>query len=287
VQIDNRIEVPLSRHVFVHFHVFKNGGSTIEAILEREFRGRFATLHGWHADSVLDEGDIATFLGAHPGIAALSSHHLRYPLPAMRRTVLFDCCFLRHPLDRLQSVYTYLRGRASESEDALFVLARNAGPREFMTTLIEEFPHVAGNAQTLLLANAGAFTRPMDETDLDRAIGTLRQMALPGMVEMFDESLVTAEHFLAPAFPNLRLHYVVRNVTRPPHYKMEQRLEELRMLWSASVYQEMIRLNRLDLELCAFAESEVRRRFSLVPDSSARLMEFRDRCLGLRLQVAS
>jgi hypothetical protein len=287
VQTHNRVEIPLSRHVIVHFHVFKNGGSTIEGILEREFRGQFATLHGCDADSVLDDRDVATFLGAHPGIAALSSHHLRYPLPAMRRTVLFDCCFLRHPLDRLQSVYTYLRGRASESEDALFVLARSAGPREFMTTLIEEFPHVVGNAQTLLLANAGAFTRPMDETDLERAKGTFRQMALPGMVGMFDDSLVAAEHFLAPAFPNLRLHYVVRNVTRPAHHKMEQRLEELRMLWGAGVYQEMVRQNQLDLELCSYAENEIRRRFSLVPDSGARLMEFRDRCLGLRLQVAS
>ncbi len=287
MKTDNRVEIPLSRHVIVHFHVFKNGGSTIEAILEREFRGRYATLHGCHANAALDDCDIAAFLAAHPHIAALSSHHLRYPLPSIRRTVLFDCCFLRHPLDRLQSLYTYLRGKASESEDPLFVLARSAGPREFMTALIEEYPHVVGNAQTLVLANGGAFTRPMDETDLARAKEALRLMALPGLVAMFDESLLAAEHFLAPAFPNLRLHYVVKNVTRPAHRKMEQRLEELRISWGTSVYQELIRLNRLDLELCVYAETEIRRRLSLVPDSSERLLEFRDRCLGLQLQVAS
>jgi hypothetical protein len=281
------IDAPLPRHVLLHFHMFKNGGSTIETILEREFSSRFATVHGSQATSVLDGHDIAAFLGARPNIAALSSHHVRYPLPSIRRTVLFDCCFLRHPLDRLQSVYTFLRASGSESEDPILVLARSAGPREFMIRLLEEFPHLVGNAQTLLLANGGAFTRPMDETDLAHAKETLRRMALPGLVGIFDESLVAAEHFLGPPFPELRLHYVAQNVNRPLHRNFEHRLEELRVIWGADVYQELVRLNRLDLELCGYAENEIQRRFSLVPNANKRLIEFRTRCFGLRLQVAS
>jgi hypothetical protein len=167
------------------------------------------------------------------------------------------------------------------------VLARSAGPREFMTSLMEDLPHLVGNAQTLLLANGGAFTRPMDETDLAQAKEVLRRMALPGLVGMFDESLVAAEHFLAPAFPELRLHYVAQNVTRPAHRNFEHRLEELRVIWGVDVYQELVRLNRLDLELCAYAENEIRRRFSLVPNANKRLVEFWTRCFGLQLQVAS
>jgi hypothetical protein len=186
VQIDYGVEygidAPLSRHVLLHFHLFKNGGSTIETILEREFRSRFATVHTSEASSVLDGHDIAAFLGAHPNIAALSSHHVRYPLPSIRRTV-FDCCFLRHPLDRLQSVYTFMRTRGSESEDPILILARTAGPREFMIRLMDESPHLVGNAQ---------------------AEEILRRMPLPGRVGIFDESLVAAEHFLGPAFAELR-----------------------------------------------------------------------------------
>jgi hypothetical protein len=266
--------------------MFKNGGSTIETILERQFHGRYASVHGSHAASALDAHDIESFLDVHPDVAAVSSHHVRYPLPSIRRTVLFDCCFLRHPLDRLQSAYTWLRARP-ESADPVMTLARSAGPREFMTRLIEDLPHLVGNAQTLLLANGGAFTRPMDETDLSQAKEVLRRMALPGVLVMFDESLVTAEHFLAPAFPDLRLHYLAQNVTRPAHRNIEHRLEELRVLWGADVYQELVRLNRLDLELCEYAENEIRRRFALVPNASKRLVEFRARCFGLRLQVAS
>lgn len=285
MQTNYGVAAPPARHVILHFHMFKNGGSTIEAILQREFRGRFATAHGSHASSALDDEDIAMFLGAHPNVAALSSHHLRYPLPSIRHTVLFDCCFLRHPLDRLQSVYNYLRNEPPElgREDPILVLSQALGPREFMMRLIDESPHFISNAQTLLIATGGAFTRPLDETDLSRAKEVFRKMALPGLVEMFDESLVTAEHFLGPAFPRMRLHYVAQNVTRPPG----RNFEELQAIWGADVYQELVRLNRLDLELCRYAQDEIRRRFLLVPNPSERLMEFRGRCSGLRLQVAS
>jgi hypothetical protein len=262
--------------------MFKNGGSTIEAVLQREFRGHFATAHGSHANCALDDQDISAFLGAHLNVAALSSHHLRYPLPVMRHTVLFDCCFLRHPLDRLQSIYTYLRAEPRR-DDPVWVLSQSLGPREFMMKLIEDSPHFVSNAQTLLIATAGAFTRPLDEMDLSRAKEVLRQMSMPGLVEMFDESLVAAEHFLGPAFPRLRLHYVAQNVTRPHG----RDFEELRTIWGADVYRELVRLNRLDLELCKYAEEEIRRRFQLVPNREERLMEFRARCSGLRLQVAS
>jgi hypothetical protein len=283
--MDYGVLAPPARHVIVHFHMFKNGGSTIETILQREFRGRFATAHGSHASSALDDQDIAAFLSGHANIAALSSHHLRYPLPSLRHTVLFDCCFLRNPLDRLQSIYTYLRNEPPElgREDPILVLSQSMGSREFMARLIDESPHFVSNAQTLLIATGGAFTRPLDETDLSRAKEVLRRMAFPGLVEMFDESLVAAEHFLGPAFPRLRLHYIAQNVIRPHG----RNFEELRNIWGADVYDELVRLNRLDLELCQYAQEEIRRRFLLLPNPEDRLMEFRARCSGLRMQVAS
>lgn len=283
------MSAPPARHVIVHFHMFKNGGRTIEAILQREFRARYATAHGSHVSSALDAVDIAAFLDAHPNAAALSSHHLRYPLPSMRRTVLFDWCFLRHPLDRLHSVYTYLRREPPElgREDPILVLSQSLGPQEFAMHMIDEWPHFVCNAQTLLIATGGAFTRPLDETDLSRAKERLRQMAVPGLVGMFDESLVAAEHFLGPAFPRVRLHNVAQNVTRPSIRNFNDRLEELRAIWGFDVYDELLRLNHLDLELCEYAENEIGRRFRLVPNSEERLLEFRGRCARLRLQAAS
>ena len=56
--MDFRLPVSATRFLIVHYHIFKNGGSTITSILEREFRNAFATVHGPDDVSVVDE---ATF----------------------------------------------------------------------------------------------------------------------------------------------------------------------------------------------------------------------------------
>src|ERR1035438_8985929 len=96
--IDVTLMASRARFVAVHYHIFKNAGTTVERILDREFPGCFAKLHGPSADATLDAEDLAAFLDDHPNIQAVTSHHLRYPAPVLRNIVVFDCCFLRHPL---------------------------------------------------------------------------------------------------------------------------------------------------------------------------------------------
>jgi hypothetical protein len=52
--------------------------------------------------------------------------------------VIFDCCFLRHPLDRLVSLYNHFR-RANSSDPFCF-RAHRQGLREFMKHLLRDFP---------------------------------------------------------------------------------------------------------------------------------------------------
>src|SRR5579864_6219024 len=194
------------RFVIVHYHIFKNAGSTIESILAREFPGRFASLHGPVPDMVLDGNHLAEFLEKNPTVAAVTSHHLCYPKPAIRHMVLFDCCFLRHPLDRVQSAYSYLR--KTDTDDPLCRLAHRHSPADFVRSLLDHSPHLISDVQVHRLTNGGAFTRPASEMDLERATRVVLDMAIPGAVDMFDESLVAAEYFLNPAFPGIRLEYV-------------------------------------------------------------------------------
>ena len=262
------------RFVIVHYHIFKNAGTTIESILAREFPGRFASLHGPTCDIVLNGGHLAEFLEKNPAISALTSHHLCYPKPAIPDTVLFDCCFLRHPLDRVQSVHSYLR--KTESDDRLCRLAQRYGPADFVKILLDRSPHLISNVQVHRLANGGAFTRPASEADLERATRVVLDMAIPGVTDMFDESLVAAEYFLNPAFPGIRLEYVRQNVSNPWNPGPERQKEWSR-LWGATAYEELARLNEFDLELYRRAKKEVGRRLALVPKCDEKLAEFRSR----------
>jgi len=265
------------RFVLVHYHIFKNGGSTIEAILEREFPGRFAALHGPHASSTLDRRELERFLRRNPKLTAISSHHLRYPKPAIRNTVIFDCCFLRHPLERLDSLYRYLRG--VPGDDYLASRARGMTPCEFFRELIDEAPHLISNVQVTQIACAGAFARPAHHGDLERAAAILGDMAVPGVVERFEQSLAAAEYFLQPAFPDISLEFVPQNVSGGHATCSEERLTRF---WGAEIYDDLYRLNRLDLELFALADEEIRRRFALIPQAERRLLDLRSRCARLR-----
>jgi hypothetical protein len=270
-----------TRYVIVHYHVFKNGGSTIEAILQREFPGRFATVHAGDPDATLDAADLKEFLKQHPGIAAVSSHHLRYPKPLSRRTVFFDWCFLRDPLARLHSTYNHFRRSDSDSPYARW--ARSYGAREFAVRLIDEAPHQVSEVQVTQLANAGAFTRPADEQDLERATAVLREMAIPGLVEMFDESLVVAEYFLRPAFPDLRLEYVPQNVSQAAGRAPVESREYWEDLWGKELCGRLLQMNEMDIELVRRAKREILRRLDRVPRAADKLADFQSRCASLAL----
>ena len=283
MRLDATLTSTNPRFVIVHYHIFKNGGSTIEAILEREFGHRFATLHDTTASATLNSRHVASFLRRHPQISAISSHHLRYPKPAIRHTIVFDCCFLRHPLERLDSIYHYLRTIAPL--DAVSHRARQMTAREFLCHLANESPHMVSDVQVTQLACAGAFTRPAHPEDLERASAILSDMAIPGVVEMFDESLVAAEYFLRPAFPGVKLQCVATNVSRPGKLASigpRDRQERLVDSWGGNLYEDLLRLNQLDMELFRLAQKEIGRRIALVPESDRRLAEFRARCWELQ-----
>ena len=275
------VPVVRTRYVIVHYHIFKNGGSTIEYILERAFPGQFATVHGSDPDATLDAPNLVEFLQQNPGIAAVSSHHLRYPKSLSRQTVFFDCCFLRDPLARLYSIYNHFRRGGADSLCARW--ARSYNPRQFAMRLIDEAPHQVSDVQVTQLANAGTFTRPADERDLERATAVIREMAVPGLVEMFDESLVVAEYFLRPAFPNLRLEYIPQNVSQAEPGAPAESREYWEGLWGKELYERLLRMNEMDMELVRRAKREILRRLDLVPRAAGKLADLRSRCARLAL----
>jgi len=271
------------RFVVVHYHIFKNGGSTIEFILEREFHGRFASLHGPTLNAALNERHLAAFLEQNGNISALTSHHLCYPKPAIPGIVLFDCCFVRHPLERVHSIYTYLR--KTLSDDPLGRLARRHSPGDFVKVLLDQSPHIVSDVQVHRLANRGSFTRLANQADLERATQVLADMAIPGVVDQFDESLVAAEYFLNPAFPGIRMEYARQNVSNPSEPESsgpEAHADKWIRLWGISAYEDIARLNEFDTELHRRARKEIERRLSHVPKSKERLAEFRFRCAAER-----
>lgn len=263
------------RFVLLHYHFFKNAGTTIEEILAHSFFENYARLDTEDLDGEVSHEELTSYLQRHPRMKAVSSHQFRYPVPQARGFLFFDLCFLRDPIDRIRSMYDYFREKPVPGEPASD-LAREQSIGGFIAGLVRDHAYRVSNVQVNLLAN-GIVNDPPADTDLIRATQVMLKTSFLGVVDCFHESLIAGQHFLRPVFPNLALAQRPANVSGGLENAVQARIEKFKQACDADVFAELLRLNALDAELVHRARSEVRRRFSMVPDGPARLRELRER----------
>jgi hypothetical protein len=255
------------RLVLLHYHIFKNAGSTIEEILEHSFGDRFAKHEtaGW--DGLISNTDMLEFLNARSSLRAFSSHQIRHPLPQVPGYLFFDICFLRDPIDRIRSIYFYFR-RKPIPMYPISDLANRYQLGDFVAAMIQEFPLFVTNVQVNLLACGGHSDDP-NTSDLEVALQRVHMTAFLGVVDCFDQSAKAGAYALRCAFPDL-------DCDRPPVHvfegmagTVESRAESVRQACRPEVFEELLRLNDLDRQLVDQARKEVMRRFSEVPETAA------------------
>jgi hypothetical protein len=262
------------RLVLLHYHFFKNAGTTIEEILAHSFFENYARLDTDDIDGAVSEQSLVSFLDRHPRLKAVSSHQFRYPVPQVPGYIFLDLCFLRHPIDRIRSMYDYFRHKPVSGEPASD-LAREQSIGGFIAGLVEHHTYRVSNVQVNLLAN-GIVNDPPAEADLARATQVLLKTSFPGVVDCFHESLIAGQHFLRPVFPNLALAQQPANVSGGMEEAVQARIGKFQEACDAGVFAELMRLNALDIELVDRARAEVHRRFLLVPDGPTRLRELQE-----------
>ena len=267
-------EAAAVRFVLLHYHFFKNAGSTIEEILAHSFFENYARLDTEDFDGAVSQERADCVPAAPPRMKAVSSHQFRYPLPQAPGFIFFDLCFLRDPLDRIRSMYDYFREKPVPGEPAS-ELAREQSLGGFIAELMEHHAYRVSNVQVNLLAN-GVVNDPPAEADLIRATQVMLKTSFLGVVDCFEESLVAGQYFLRPVFPNLALAQQPANVSAGWEDALNARIEKFRRACDPDVFAELVRLNSLDAELVNRARAEVHRRFSMVPDGPARLRELRE-----------
>lgn len=261
--------------VLVHYHIFKNAGSTIDFALQQSFGENFAFPHGNNFNAVLSNTQLLDFLASNPHIRAISSHHLRLPKPEAGDFAFHEIVILRHPIDRLLSTFEFYR-RSSSFDDPLQAAAKDRDFGEFIHFLIAHFPHLVNNVQVNYLACAG--NKIPREPDLKRAIRDLPQLSVVGTVELLDITLVAAEFSFLPVFGRLDLSYVPQNANPDRLPDLDSRLQRVRQLCGTELYERLLKLNKLDHELLNVAGREARTRFAALPHREEELANFIGRC---------
>ena len=235
------------RKLILHIHLFKNAGSSIDQLLEESFGSRWANFDGPFPWSRILADELSAFADAHPELSAISSHQVRPPLPQRADWQLFPIVFLRHPIDRVASVYLFERRNGPVPADVSFAdFIRWHIGRTTSTDL--------RNFQVAALSGAAADSSSPRGADpgsghLEKAKDFLRSTPMFGIVENFEQSLLRIEKFAKPHFPELNLRTVHANSTPNRPSSLDERIEEVRAHLGEDLWARLLEANALDMEL--------------------------------------
>ncbi|MCP3728267.1 sulfotransferase family 2 domain-containing protein [Paraburkholderia sp. CNPSo 3272] len=267
------------RTVIVHYHLFKNAGTTVDGILDRNFPGDArGHLEGPYPWSTVLSNEILEFALSKPDLRVISSHQARLPLPQHPSIAFLPILFLRHPIDRFASVYEFERRQAADSLSPSVAVARNGSLAAFADwTVAREATAVCRNFQVAHLAGAQYDMRYARATHTDylQALVHLRSLPFFGMVESFEESLESLQKFVQPHIGELKFDFSIENVTPGRKATLESRLEHIESELGVSLYRELLELNALDLLLYREAKQ-------IFAANRARLCSVQDDCVTVR-----
>lgn len=204
------------RKVLFHYHIFKNSGTTFDSAMRKKLGKQFVGLDtgaGSAGERPILQTEFAKVIADHSNAVLFSSHAARLPVPRMPEVEVESIVFVRHPLLRLRSIYSWLK--KTNLKVVLKSLAKFSSPsntnmarrysftsrsfEHWVERLLnsEEGRNYIGNAQSRFLSG-GYDARPRKSFfgdknvrvfDLEKAKENLSNVTLLGRTEYFDQDV--------------------------------------------------------------------------------------------------
>ena len=260
--------------VIIHVHLFKNAGSTFDWSLKRNFGSAFIDHRD---DDQMRKG--AAYLGPYlkrwrP--KAISSHHIKLPLPEIEGMRLLPVFLLRHPIDRIGSVYSFEKRQKASTKGA--IKAKEMTFAEFIHWYMEDSsPATIRDFQTRWCSGNTGTAKPLTRKDYEAAVRTLENSPLVGIVESYKESMVVFEEALVKYFPDIDLSYKKQNVDRRQKENLEDRIFRIKEGLGDDLVKLVMEKNRYDFMLYERAKQILTARIASVLDFNQKIEEFQSR----------
>ena len=241
-----------ARSVIVHYHLFKNAGTSIERLLRQSFGTTWKSWDQPESGAKICGQQLQQWLETNPRVKAVSSHQLIPPAPEGDFHVT-PIVFLREPLSRVRSAW-------------LFEWQKQQGLSEPKGSLTDYIEEKFKQQNTSVIANFQVSRLSNEQYDdvvqrlhrynhklLPAACRFIDSLPFVGLVDRFSESLQLLGHCARPRFPELVVKEHRENVTDTSTKSVEQRIEELRKEIGNDLFDELCVRNRLDLQLYSYA----------------------------------
>ncbi|MDO5621120.1 MAG: sulfotransferase family 2 domain-containing protein [Paracoccus sp. (in: a-proteobacteria)] len=244
------------RKVILHYHIYKNSGTSFDHVLTQSFGAQHELFDGPFPFFSINQDELDRIITRRPSAVAFSSHQIMLPQPTSLEYRALAVLFLRHPILRIGSIWRFKR----ESEDG--TTTSDAAQQMSFAEWIEwcfadpqEISHIS-NAQTRFLA--AVYGRlPLRrrtaigiEYDLETARRNLRQVEFLARTEFFEQDVarfpaIAAQHGLTLTLPD-DLHM---NATHRAEAPLEERVAALLAQLPGNLAARLIQVNAQDQAL--------------------------------------
>jgi len=232
------------RKVIFHYHLFKNAGTSFDDTLIRNFPADKWVTKEFPPGVEGNKRKQAEWVQKERQAQCFSSHTAFLNQFEIPDTKVYPVIFMRHPIDRIVSAYSFERNQGGDTFGA--VLARNTSLGGYIETrLAMKFDRQCRNFHV----DKYSKLYMTDESELERAKRAVRELDLVGDVGNYNESLSRFETFLkAEGFNSLDLVPVQKNVSRKSK-SIEQKMDEFRNDIGSDMFDVVLKVNEDDLAL--------------------------------------
>ena len=258
------------RNVLLHYHIFKNAGTTFERVLDENYGDGHISFDGPFSFSVINQDQLCTIIQRHPSAIACSSHQIYLPPPSATQFRPIPVVFIRHPLLRIRSLFLFGKRAMEQELDTLTRADPLAGLEEWINKKLSENLLQISNLQTSILAHCYNLPSKLEgvegraQLDLQLAINHLSVVPCLGRVEHFDTDVSSFTETLARYdIPFVYTKRKAENVSSPDHENtVEEQLRAMEQSLSPQTWEKLNWLNHQDLALYEIAHEMVEKRLA-------------------------
>jgi len=248
------VDTSQKRKIIVHYHLFKNAGSSVDHLLKDAYgEGQWLNHDPGMPPHMISANELLSFIQDNKQLKAMSSHMLLSPLPKTNDISICPIVFLREPITRVMSAYLFewqkQKGRdtpcgtLAEYIESKFENSRASAIEDFQCL---RFGNIDANARHTDLSQS-------DEQILQNAKNFLQSLDVFGLVDRFPESMQQFERIYGDSFPEITFEEVALNTTQNVKTSLQNRFEKIRNEIGSELYDQLIMRNQLDIKLYQFA----------------------------------
>lgn len=234
------------RTVILHYHLFKNAGTSLDAAFKENFKGDEWVTKEFPAQPNKNREQVKQWIIDNPQAKCFSSHTAILPVPEIEGIKVIPVIFVRHPIDRIASAYSFEKKQGGQGFGS--TLARNTTLGGYIETRLSlDHDRQCRNFHAHRLA---AMYPGQPDTEADRALAAIKELPFVGLVERYTNSLETLESLLkSEGFESIKLKPVEKNVSRAVKKTLDEKLNEIQEQIGFDTYTCLLENNEVDLKL--------------------------------------